>query len=240
MTLAVDRAVTAVVSRISPEGPDARLLRLELPESDRFTWRPGQFVPVSLPGLAPRHYSVANPPQDAGAVEVLFENRGPLGAALFRLSGGEEVVVGEPVGKWTYRDEDRRAALVSAGTGVAPLRAMVRYALEKGLPNRLDLFYHDLTPGRLKFRRELEEAAEKGVGVHLSVTEPEGMWEEGEYWDGARGPVTAERLKAALGDLSGVAFYLCGGGRLIDHLKAGLKTAGVPDDAFRVEKWGDY
>lgn len=240
MTLAAERVVTAVVSRITPEGTDARLLRLELPEAARFAWSPGQFVPVSLPGLAPRHYSIANPPQDAEAVEVLFERRGPLGEALFRLSGGEEVLVGAPVGKWTFRDEDRHAVLVSAGTGVAPLRAMVRYALEKGLPNKLDLFYHDLTPGRLKFRRELAEAAEKGVGVHLSVTEPEGMWGDGEFWDGPRGPVTVERLKEALGTLSGAAFYMCGGGRLIDSLKSGLKAAGVQDDAFRVEKWGDY
>ncbi|TBR20915.1 FAD-dependent oxidoreductase [bacterium] len=234
--------VAAVVSRISTEGEDARLLRLELPEAAAFSWRPGQFVPVTLPGseLAPRHYSIANPPQDAGAVEFLFERRGPLAEALFRLSGGESVELGAPVGKWTFRDEDRHAVLVSSGTGVAPLRAMVRYALEKGLPNKLDLFYSDRTPGRLLFRRELEEAAERGVGVHLSVTEPEGLWEEGQFWDGPRGPVTVERIREAVGELSGVAVYMCGGGKLIDALRPGLKAAGVQDDAFRVEKWGDY
>lgn len=234
--------VAAVVSRISTEGEDARLIRLELPEGSGFEWLPGQFVPVTLPDtdLAPRHYSIANPPQDSGAVEVLFERRGPLAEALFRLGGGETVEVGAPVGKWTFRDEDRKAALISSGTGVAPLRAMVRYALEKGLPNRIDLFYHDRTPGRLLFRRELAEAAERGVGVHLSVTEPEGLWEEGQFWDGARGPVTVERLKEALGTFEGTAFYMCGGGKLIDALRPGLKAAGVPDEALRVEKWGDY
>lgn len=232
----------AVVSRIVSEGEDARLLRLELPEDAGFSWRPGQFVSVSLPGseLAPRHYSIANPPQDAGAVEILFERRGPLAEALFRLQGGESVSVGPPVGKWTYRDEDRRAVLVSGGTGVTPLRAIIRYVLEKGLPNKLDLFYHDRTPGRLLFRRELEEAAERGVGVHLAVTEPEGLWEEGRWWDGPRGPVTAERILAAVGPVEGLAVYMCGGGRLIDSLKPGLRKAGVPEDAFRVEKWGDY
>jgi ferredoxin-NADP reductase len=234
--------VAAVVSHIAPEGPDARLLRLELPEDAGFSWRPGQFVSVSLPGsdLPPRAYSIANPPQDSAAVELLLERRGPLGEALFRLSGGEAVELGPPVGKWSYRDEDRRSALIAAGVAVAPMRGMLRYALEKGLPNKIDLFYHDRTPGRLLFRRELEAAAEGGVGVHLAVTEPEGLWEEGQWWDGARGPVTVERLKSALGTLDGVAFYLCGGGKLIDSLKAGLTAAGVPEDAFRVEKWGDY
>jgi len=116
--------VAAVVSRISSEGADGRLLRLELPEDAGFSWRPGQFVGLTLPGsgLPTRHYSIANPPQDAGAVEVLFDRHGPVSEALFRLVGGETVELSEPVGKWVYRDEDRRAALVSAGTGVAPLR----------------------------------------------------------------------------------------------------------------------
>lgn len=240
--LARPGTVSTVVSRISPEGGFARLLRLELPEGHGFAWRPGQFVPVSLPDtdLAPKHYSVANEPQDGSAVEILFERRGPLAEALFRLSGGETVEVGTPVGKWTYRDEDRRAALISGGTGVAPFRAFIRYALEKGLPNKLDLFYHDKTPGRLLFRRELEASAERGVGVHLAVTEPEGVWEEGQWWDGARGPVTVERIQKALGSLEGVAVYMCGGGRLIDALRPGLRDAGVPEELFRVEKWGDY
>lgn len=234
--------VPAVVSRISTEGEDARLLRLELPEGHGFSWRPGQFVPVTLPGtdFAPRHYSVANEPQDASAVEILFERRGPLAEALFRLSGGETVAVGAPVGKWTYRDEDRRAALICSGTGVAPMRGFVRYVLEKGLPNKIDLFYHDRTPGRLLFRRELEAAAERGVGVHLAVTEPEGVWEDGQWWDGPRGPVTVERIVDTLGGLDGVSIYMCGGGRLIDALRPGLRDAGAPEDAFRVEKWGDY
>lgn len=240
--MALPGTAAAVVSRISPEAEDARLLRLELPEDAGFTWRPGQFVPVTLPGsgLPPRHFSIANPPQDSGAIELLCERRGPLAEALFRLSGGETLELGAPVGKWTYHDADRRAVLISSGAGVTPLRAMVRYALEKGLPNKLDLFYHDRTPGRLLFRREFAEAAERGVGVHLSVTEPEGLWEEGQWWDGPRGPVTLERIQEALGPLDGAVFYMCGGGILIDALRAGLRAAGVHGDAFRVEKWGHY
>lgn len=235
-------ALPVQVSRIADEGTGARLARVELPDGAGFSWKPGQFVEVLLPGsgLPGRHYSVANPPQDGGAVEFLFEKRGALGEALWRLKGGETLELKGPVGKWTFRDEDRRAVLISSGTGVAPLRAMVRYVLEKGLPNKVDLFYHDATPGALKFRRELEEAADRGVGVHLSVTEPEGMWEPDQFWDGERGPVTVERVQAALGGLDGASFYMCGGGRLIDALRSGLASAGVPPEAFRVEKWGDY
>ncbi|MBI5596667.1 MAG: FAD-dependent oxidoreductase [Elusimicrobia bacterium] len=235
-------SLAALVSHIADEGPDARLLRLELPEGRSLEWRPGQFVEVTLPGsgLPGRAFSIANAPQDCAAVEILFDRRGPLAEQLFRLKGGEPLLVRGPMGKWSYRDEDRRAALFSSGTGIAPLRAIVRYALAKGLPNRLDLFYAAPTPGKLLLRRELEEAAEKGVGVHLSVTEPEGMWEEGLWWDGARGPVTSEAMRSALGPLEDVVFYMCGGGRMIEALRAGLLAAGARADSFRVEKWGDY
>ncbi len=235
-------ALAATVSRIVPEGTDARLVRLELPEGRRLDFRPGQFIEVGLPGseLPPRHYSIANPPQDADAFEILFDRRGPLSEALFRLTGGETLRVRGPLGKWHYRDEDRRAALISSGTGAAPLRAMVRYALEKGLPNRLEVFYAAETPGRLHFRREMDEWAERGVGVHLCVTGPEALWEDGEYWEGPRGPLSLETLRAALGSFGGTAFYMCGGGRLISTLSGGLAKAGVPADALRLEPWGDY
>lgn len=235
-------SIAALVSRIADEGPDARLLRLELPEGRSFDWRPGQFVEVSLPGsgLPGRAFSIANAPQDSTAVEVLFDRRGALAEQLFRLKGGEPILVRGPMGKWSYSDEDRRAVLVSSGTGIAPLRAMVQYVLNKGLPNRLDLFFAAPTPGKLLFRRELEEAAERGVGVHLSVTEAEGMWEEGLWWDGRRGPLTADWMKESLGPLQDAVFYMCGGGRLIDSLRPGLQAAGARADSFRVEKWGDY
>lgn len=235
-------AVPAVVSKIAPEAADARLIRLELPEGTKLDWRPGQFVEVELPGsgVPSGAFSIANPPQDSGAVEILFERRGTLSERLFQLCGGETLLLRGPLGKWTYQDDDRHAVLISSGTGIAPLRAMVRYILEKGLPNRVDLFYADRTPGRLLFRREFEAAAERGIGIHLSVLEPEGLWEDGVWWDGARGPHTAEQVHAALGPLPDLTFYLCGGGQQIDLLRAGLTRAGAHADAFRVEKWGDY
>lgn len=232
----------ATVSKIVPEGTDARLLRLELPEGRVLDFRPGQFVEVSLPGseLPARHYSIANPPSDPGAVEILFDRHGPLSEALFRLSGGEPVLVRGPLGRWAYSDEDRRSVLVSTGTGVAPLRAMVRYALEKGLPNRIELFFSAPTPGRLYFRREMEEWAERGIGVHLSVTGAEGLWEDGQWWDGPREALSAEALRAALGSFAGAAFYVCGSGRLVSELSGGLAAAGVPESALRLAPWGDY
>ncbi|MBI3296819.1 MAG: FAD-dependent oxidoreductase [Elusimicrobia bacterium] len=235
-------ALAAVVSKIVPEGPDARLLRLELPEGTAFEWRPGQFVEVELPGaeIPSRTFSIANPPQDSGAVEILFERKGGLAERLFDLRGGETLQVRGPLGKWAYRDEDRRAVLLASGTGIAPLRSMVSYVLEKGLPNRLDLFYADRTPGRLLFRREFEAAAERGLGLHLSVLGAEGLWEPGQWWDGRKGPLSAAWVRAELGDLGDAAFYMCGGGRQIDALRAGLEAAGASSDAFRVEKWGDY
>ncbi|MFH1725567.1 MAG: FAD-binding oxidoreductase [Elusimicrobiota bacterium] len=236
------RSFDATVSQIIQEGRDSKTFRLELPEGASFDFRPGQFVRVAFPEEpeARRPYAIGSSPLEKGFVEITLERLG-LGSPtrdIFDLRGGETLRVHGPYGDWQYRDEDRHAVLISSDTGITPLRSMIRYVLDKGLPNRVALFYAARTPSRIIFRRELEDFARNGIQVHVTITEPGGMLAD-ELWDGPTGPITVPAIRMSVPGFREATYYLSGSGRDIEKLRDRLAKAGVARERILYENHGE-
>lgn len=99
-----------------------------------FDYLPGQYVALRFQGT-PRPYSVASSPADEGT-ELCIRRvpGGSLTGDLFdHLSVGDDVTVRGPCGEFVLRGKSPRdAAFLATGTGVAPLKSMIEYALETG------------------------------------------------------------------------------------------------------------
>ncbi|HVE14699.1 MAG TPA: FAD-binding oxidoreductase [Elusimicrobiota bacterium] len=216
----------AVVSGIVEEAPGVRTFRLELSERAPFEHLPGQFVQLALPDEPDfrRAYSISSEPHPGGILEITASKVAHLTSRLFDLRGGETVLLWGPQGRWVYREEHRRSVLASAGTGVAPLRAMVRHVLAKGLPHKLSLLCGFHSEDSILYRQELAEFARRGVDVHVAC----GV------------PLDAPYLRARVPDLAEAACYFCGSNRLVDALRAGALEGGAEPDLIFSEKWGDY
>lgn len=242
MTLPAARLL-ATVSRIRDETPTTKSFRLELPQDASFIFEPGQFVQIGLPDAPEKTcaFSIVSSPLETGFIEITVQAHEDLSRRLCALKGGETLLVAPPQGKWRFLQEDKHAAFVARGAAIAPFRSMIRYALAKGLPNRLDLFYEAPTPAEIPYRRELLEFADQGIGIHLSLTQPESLATDDEApWEGETGPWTLPMIRKRLPDFKNTAFYFCGSGRQIDALVGKLLKSGVPEERIRSEKWGDY
>ena len=82
-----------------------------------------------------RTWSIASPPTEARELEFHIRNvpggRGTDGWVFGGLALGDTVSVSGPYGRFVLKtDDDRHAILVGGGTGLAPLKSMIRYALE--------------------------------------------------------------------------------------------------------------
>jgi ferredoxin-NADP reductase len=233
-----------VVSHIHEETPSTKTFRLDLPGEASFIFEPGQFVLVSLPDEPEkaRAFSIVSSPHETSFIEITVEAYEDVSRRLCSLKGGETLFVTPPQGKWKYRDEDRYAAFVTRGSGLAPFRSMIRYAIAKGLPNRIDLFYEAKTPDAIPYRRELQEYADQGVGVHLSLTQNNGNpeLEDEAPWEGETGEWTVPKIRKLLPEFKKTAFYFCGSGKQIDAIVPKLLKNGIPEERVRAEKWGDY
>jgi NAD(P)H-flavin reductase len=127
---------------------------------------PGQFVRVSCSNDE-NPYALANDP-GAAELELLFKVDTPLTLAMGALAPGDEIVVtapegsGFPVGEHAGRD----LILCAAGTGIAPLRAVIHAVLrERARYGDVSLFYGHRELSHFAYRGEWAGWRAGGVEV---------------------------------------------------------------------------
>lgn len=116
---------------------DTRRLRVELDRDIAFN--AGQYMSLQVPGHpgVTRTYSMANPPSQARVLEFQVR-RTPGGLAtdgwvFSTMAVGDPVTLAGPYGRFVlHGNRDEPAVLVAGGTGLAPIAAMIKHALEDG------------------------------------------------------------------------------------------------------------
>ena len=152
--------LTLPIREVLPATPRARIARLDLGGRVRSTMRPDRPCSWRPRASKRRPYSIAAAPEDArrdGWLELLVgvNAEGAPGPHL-TLEPGQLVDVEGPLGSFTFppAPDERRFVFIAGGTGIAPLRAMMRRALS--LPHRnIGLFYSVRTPDEFAYEEEL-------------------------------------------------------------------------------------
>jgi NAD(P)H-flavin reductase len=229
--------LTLPIRDVLPATPRARIVRLDLANSP-FDYVAGQAVLVGAAGGLRRPYSVAGAPEDArrdGCIELLVgvEVNGVPGAH-FALERGVLVDVEGPLGSFVFPTEpvERRFLFIAGGTGIAPLRAMLRHAL--AIPHdHVGLFYSARTPEEFAYEDELRALALEGwIELQQTITRA-----QDEAWTGARGRIDRALLQPLVHDPATLCF-VCGPPTLVSEMSALLNQLGIADSRVRVERWG--
>jgi len=125
----------ARIVRILPQIKDHRLfqLRFEAPEMRQsFTYRPGQFVELSLIGTGEAPISISSSPTRPEVIDLCVRKIGRVTEALFRLPLNSLVGLRGPYGNGFPLEEMEKNNLlvIAGGLGMAPLRSLLWYALD--------------------------------------------------------------------------------------------------------------
>lgn len=212
---------------------DTRRLIVELDDDLRFN--AGQYMRFAVPGGVVRTYSIANPPTISRSLEFHIR-RTPGGAAtdgwIFKsLEVGERVQLSGPYGRFVLRSaRSEPAVLVAGGTGLAPIKAMIRDALENGAyEGHLTLYQGARTREWLydvdDFRR-LEEAYPDRFTYRPCLSEEEA--------DGFAAGLVTEVLAADHESLHGHVGYVCGPPPMVEAaLKTLMRKRLFPRDIYR-------
>lgn len=230
--------LTLPIREVLPATPRARIARLDL-NGHAFDFAAGQAVLVAAHGLdARRPYSIAVAPEEARRDSYLELLVGVDAAGLpgphLTLEPLELVDVEGPLGAFTFpvAPEEQRFVFIAGGTGIAPLRAMLRHALT--IPHRnIGLFYSARTPDEFAYEQELRALAVAGdIELRQTVTRaPE------TDWTGWRGRLGREALEELVHDPATLCF-ICGPPALVDEMPRLLAELGIPRDRIRIEEWG--
>jgi phenol hydroxylase P5 protein len=225
---------TGTVVELTDIARDTKRLVVELDREIGFN--AGQYLKFTVPArdgepAVDRTWSIASPPTQNRTLEFHIRlvpgGRGTAGWVFADLTVGETVRVSGPYGRFVLKlDDDRHAILVGGGTGLAPLKAMVRHALEnEAYEGDLTLYAGARTREWLydvaAFRALAEGYPQFTYRPCLSEETAEEVAAGGDdpaaYGFGMVTDVIAEDHAA----LSGCAGYLCGPPPMVD---AALKT----------------
>jgi ferredoxin-NADP reductase len=219
---------------IETVGLHIRIFRVVPPAGFRF--RAGQYAKVGTGRGKRRSFSLASAPHD-DHVELCI-GRNPAGTvtpALFALSPGDRLDIDpRPRGRFGLAAA-RTHLMVATGTGIAPLRSMVRDALHRGSTDRFVILHGASYADGLPYRDELAALAEADdrVTYQATVSRPDTAGHP--TWTGRRGRVDALALDVARTlDRRAVHAYVCGNPAVVAMLSKALDGAGfaVSTEAF--------
>ena len=231
----------AFVERIVHHTLDTRSLLLRPANSQSLHFLPGQFLSLLLPvdgEVLTRPYSIASSPEDEDLLEICL-NEVPGGRGSHYLCSLEPGAQINFTGPWgTFRLEQPPAAecvFLADGTGIAPIRPMIRRVLESKPSFTAHLLYSAEDEAHLLYRKEFTEwgrAGSRFVFEPILQAPPHG-------WRGLRRTLM-EHVEARYvrGDTDRSRhFFICGVGPSVTQLRDLLRGAGYQRRAVQYEKW---
>jgi ferredoxin-NADP reductase len=226
------------VDAVVDETARVRTIVLDVPD-----WpghRAGQHVDVRLTAedgyRAERAYSIASAPGEAVAITVERLEDGEVSPYLTdELRVGDAIEFRGPIGGYFVWGPENGGPLllVAGGSGIVPLRAMLRHRERTGSNVPARLLYSSRSLEDVIYRTELDEVSDGVEVVHtLTREQPPG-------WTGH-----ARRVDAAL--LAEVAWaadqdplaYVCGPTSFVEVVAGGLVELGYPPPRVKTERFG--
>lgn len=214
------RPFPAKITAITPETD----LEFTLTVEASVDMTPGQFFQVSLPKIGEAPLSISA----YGADWIQFTVRavGRLTNALQDLRKGENLFIRGPYGVGFPLDvlQDSNLVIVAGGSGTAPVRPLIRKALDGALPLRsLRVIAGFKNRESILFSGEVEEWRKRG-DVLVTIDKPQ------EGWNGPVGLVTEHIRKLVLPDPGDVQFVVVGPPVMMKFAAAEVRLLGVPEE----------
>jgi NAD(P)H-flavin reductase len=228
--------------------PSARIVRVAL-NGAGFPYRAGQaalVAPAGHSGGVP--YSIASAPEDTAADGILeflikHDSAGLWGEEFAPVRRGASLAVQGPVGSFTFPENPRETnfLFIGGGTGIAPLRSMLRHVLRAGAPGkgqgpagrgRVSVLYSARTPDDFAYGTELRRLARRGeISLVLTATR-----QSTAGWKGKRGRIVPGELALLVDDAATLCF-VCGPESMVADVPLMLQELGIDPSRIRVEEW---
>jgi len=219
------------IVRLREQGRDIRSFDL-MPADGRdghgISFIPGQVAVLRIGQEQPAYFAFAGAPEDR-ELEILVKRTIGASVALFDLKEGDDIELvnvaghGFDLGALGGRD----LVFVAMGTGVAPLRSVLRHVLQrKGEFGKLVVLYGARTPDDFCYRDETDGWEDAGVELRQVISRP-----DGHDWAGPTGYVQS-LLDHVLPDLKAPVALVCGSREMIAQTRDRLQQMGFPPEAI--------
>jgi ferredoxin-NADP reductase len=228
----------AKVAAVAAETASVRTITLDVPE-----WpghRAGQHLDIRLTDedgyVAERSYSIASAPGEPVAITVERLDDGEVSPYLTdELRDGDDLELRGPIGGYFVWEPGYGGPLLllAGGSGIVPLRSILRHRERTGSTVPVRLLYSSRTLDDVIYRAEFDMAA-SGVEVVQTLTrhQPPG-------WAGYARRVDAALLAEVAWPAAGTPLaYVCGPTSFVEAVSQALVQDGYPPRRVKTERFG--
>jgi ferredoxin-NADP reductase len=228
----------ATVVAVTEETDSVRTVALDLPDWPRH--RAGQHLDVRLTAedgySAERSYSIASADGEPVAITVERLDDGEVSPYLTReLRPGDQMEVRGPIGNWfTWGPHDGGPLLlIAGGSGIVPLRAILRHRQRTGSSVPVRLLYSSRSLADVIYRRELDRySGDAEVRYTLTRSQPRG-------WGGFSGRVDDAMLaRVAWPASQGPLAFICGPTPFVEAVAELLVARHYASRRVKTERFG--
>jgi ferredoxin-NADP reductase len=228
----------AKVAAVAAETASVRTITLDVPE-----WpghRAGQHLDIRLTDedgyVAERSYSIASAPGEPVVITVERLDDGEVSPYLTdELRAGDDLELRGPIGGYFVWEPGYGGPLLllAGGSGIVPLRSILRHRERTGSTVPVRLLYSSRTLDDVIYRAEFDMAA-SGVEVVQTLTrhQPPG-------WAGYARRVDAALLAEVAWPAAGTPLaYVCGPTSFVEAVSQALVQDGYPPRRVKTERFG--
>lgn len=239
------------IKEIREETPDCVSIKFDVPAdlSSEFGYSAGQYLNLKLPVNGReeiRSYSLSSCLQtdnewrvavkklDGGKVSTYFNEEARV---------ADEIQVSAPEGSFVVQnlgEEGREHVFFAAGSGITPVRSMIKAVLHSEPKSRCVLFYGNRDEAHVIFKKELDQLAEENperFKVHYVFSRMENAREQ--YGEHAEGRIDGEKAMFLIRKFTALetrpVFYMCGPAGMMNAVEDALQTLRVSKDDVKKE-----
>jgi NAD(P)H-flavin reductase len=200
-----------------------RILRSD--ERNLFTFRPGQFVMLEVPGFGEMPISLSSSSNNREYIELCIRKAGRTTDILHRAVVGAKVGIRGPFG--TSFPMERMAGgnifLIAGGLGLAPLRAPIYWVSDyRDQYKEVHILYGTKDPGQLLFSYQYQEwETVNHIRLHTIVEKAD------KAWTGKTGMIT-DLFKGITIDPVNTYCIVCGPPVMFKFVCFHLDSLGIP------------
>jgi len=219
------------IVRVRDQGRDIRsfdLMPEEAGNQHGVKFIPGQVGVLGIADEQPAYFAFASAPEDR-ELEILVKCTIGASVALFNMKAGDQIDLIDIAGHGfdLKRLHGRDLVFVAMGTGVAPLRSVLRHVLQRQADfGKLVVLYGARTPDDFCYRDETDGWEDAGVELRQVISRP------GDHdWSGPTGYVQS-LLDHVLPDLNSPVALVCGSREMIAQTRGRLQQMGFAPEAI--------
>jgi len=179
----VDRVFKAEIINVIRLTEMEKLFQIRiLDETERasFSFMPGQFVMVEVPGYGEIPVSISSSASRKGFIELCIRKAGLVTTLLHKVQRGARIGIRGPFGTHFPLEmmKGRNVLLIAGGLGLAPLRSAIFHVIENRADfNGVHILYGTKQPDQLLFAYQYDEWGRiDDINIRIIVEQPDSTW----------------------------------------------------------------